>query len=291
MVTSRDVIGLSADFVHGRGLVAPHADTGQSDESGQSQSWTCRSAGLRNLVLYARRLPYARLWATKPSSDTHLDMGATMIRRSILTGAALLISLIVLPATTSSAQARPNVIGTGITHCNGGWNRGLEFAPALTNVGPFGATDTVTLTTTMPACAGGVPVPASGVVLGKGVINMAGATNCASYFTAAATDVMNFGPGAAFTGKITWTPAAIVPSNFSLATITATSGVPAAPVIFKGLPIAVSGSYPTPTAGKFKFHTVKSLATILSAAGTDNCGSPLGLRKLGIAAAGSKGKF
>jgi hypothetical protein len=211
-----------------------------------------------------------------------------MIRRSILTGAALLLILIVLPATASTAEARPNVVGTGITHCNGGWVRGLKFAPPLVN-GGVAASETVTLTTTMPACAGGVPVPTSGVLLGKGVVNMAGANNCASYFAAAGgTDPFTFGPGAAFAGKITWTPAVIAPSNFSLATISATTTVPLATVTFTAVAIAVSGSYPTPTAGKFKFHTVKTLATILG--GGHNCAG-VGLSALKIVGPGSKGKF
>ncbi len=214
-----------------------------------------------------------------------------MIKRSILTAAALLVSLIGLTATASSAQARPNVVGAGITHCNGGWVRGLKFAPPLVT-GGVAAAETVTLTTTMPACAGGVPVPASGVLLGKGTINMAGANNCANYFATPAPpggiDLMNFGPGAAFAGSITWTPAAITPSGFSLTTISATTTALAAPVTFKAVGISVSGSYATPTAGKFKFHTVKTLAAILG--GGPNCGGA-GLSKLGIAAAGSKGKF
>ena len=86
-----------------------------------------------------------------------------MIRRSILTGAALLLSLIVLPATASSAQVRPNVTGTGITHCNGAWAGGLKFVPALVT-GGVATSETVTLLATMPACAGGVPVPVSGGV-------------------------------------------------------------------------------------------------------------------------------
>lgn len=213
-----------------------------------------------------------------------------MIRRSVLTGAALLVILIVLPATASTAQVRPNVTGTGITHCNVGWTRGLKFAPPLIT-GGVAPTETVTLTTTMPACAGGVPAPTSGVLLGKGVINVAGANNCASYFAAAGgTDILNFGPGAGFAGKITWTPVVIVPSTFSLATISATTTLPAAPVTFKAVGVAVSGSYATPTAGKFKFDTVKTLATILGAT-AGNCGGVGGLSKLKIAGPGSKGKF
>ena len=166
---------------------------------------------------------------------------------------------------------------------------GFEFSPALVTAG-VAATETVTLTSTLTICAGGVPVPTSGVLLGKGVINMAGANNCASYFAAGGgTDLFNFGLGG-FTGSIKWAPAAITPSTFSLATISATTTLPAAPVTLKALAITVATSYPT-AVGKFKLQTVKSLATILSAAGTDNCGSPLGLRRLGIAAASSKGKF
>jgi hypothetical protein len=212
-----------------------------------------------------------------------------MIRRSVLTGAALLVSLVVLPATASSAQAHPNVVGTGITHCNGGWTGKLTFTPPLINAG-VATTENVTLTATAPACALGVPVPTSAKLVGKGVISGAGANNCAAYFATPAppggTDILTFGP-AAFGGAITWTPVAIASSSFGFGTAKMTTTALAAPVTFTAPVVTVTGSYPT-GAGKFKFNTVKTLAVILG--GGPNCAGA-GLSKLRIAAAGSKGKF
>ncbi len=214
-----------------------------------------------------------------------------MIRRSILTGAALLVCLIVLPATASSAQVRPDVVGTGITHCNGGWVGGVKFVPPLVT-GGVATSETVTLKATMPVCAGCVPVPVSGGVLtGRGVISGAGANNCAAYFAAAGgTDPFNFGPGTAFTGSIKWTPppVALAPSTIAPSTITATTTLPAAIVTLRAVAISVAGSYATPTAGKFRFKSVKTLATILG--GGANCGGT-GLTGLKMAGPGSTGKF
>ncbi len=215
-----------------------------------------------------------------------------MVRRSIQTGTALLVSIIGLTATAGSAQARPNVVGAGITHCNGGWTGKLTFTPPLIAAG-VATTEEVALTATAPACAGGVPVPTSAKLVGKGIISMAGANDCANYFATPAppggTDTLTFAPGSLFGGAITWTPAAISSSSFSFSTATMKTTTLAAPVTFKAPVVTVTGSYPT-AVGKFRFNSVKLLGAILGAA-AGNCGGVGGLSKLTISAAGSAGKF
>jgi hypothetical protein len=217
-------------------------------------------------------------------------MGATMIRRSVLTGAALLVSLIVIPAAASSAQFRPDPVGTGITHCNGGWTGKLEFSPPLI-AGGTATTEGVDIVATVAACAGGTPTPTSGKMDGKGIISGAGANDCSNYFATPAppggTDTLAFSPN--FGGAIYWTPTSISPSSYSLATMTATTTLATAAVKFKAPVVTVTGSYPT-AAGKFAFKTVKLLGTILGTA-PGNCGSTSGLSTLKIAGPGSSGKF
>ncbi len=213
-----------------------------------------------------------------------------MIRRSVLTGAALLVSLIVLPAAASSAQFRPDPVGTGITHCNGGWTGKLEFSPPLI-AGGTATTEGVDIIATVATCAGGTPTPTNGTMDGKGVVSGVGANNCANYFATpvppGGIDSFFFSPN--FGGAIYWTPTSISPSSYQLPTITATTTLATAPVKFKAPAVSVTGSYPTAT-GKFAFKTVKLLGTILGTA-PGNCGNTSGLKVLQIAGPGSSGKF
>ena len=215
-----------------------------------------------------------------------------MIRRSILTGAALLVSIAVLPAAASSAKAQPNVVGVGITTCTGAWTGKLKFSPPLVN-GGVATTEDVTLIATAAACAGGVPAPTSGALVGKGVIAMAGANNCANYFVTPAppggTDTLTAAPGSVFAGSITWTPAGIHTSSFTFTALTMTTTTLAAAVTITAPTVNVTSSYPT-AAGTFTFNTIKTLGVILSAA-AGNCGGLGGLKKLKIAAPGSSGTF
>ena len=215
-----------------------------------------------------------------------------MIRRSILTGAALLVSIVVIPATASSAGAHPDVVGVGITNCTAAWAGKLKFSPPLVN-GGVAPTEDVSLLATAAACAGGVPAPTSGALVGKGVISMAGANNCANYFATPAppggTDTLTVAPGSLFAGSITWTPAGIHSSSFTFSAFTMTTTTLAAPVTFKAPTVNVSSSYPT-VAGTFTFNTVKTLGVILGGA-AGNCGGVGGLTKLKIAAPGSSGTF
>ncbi len=215
-----------------------------------------------------------------------------MIRRSILTGAAMLVSLVVLPASVSSAQAHPYVVGTGITTCSTAWTGKLKFSPPLVNAG-VATSEEVTLKATVATCAGGVPVPTSGALVWKGVISMAGANNCANYFATPAppggTDTLTAAPGSLFGGAITWTPANIHSSSISFHFFTLTTTTLPATVTFTAPTVNVTGSYPT-VAGTFTFNTVKTLAVILGAA-AGNCGGLGGLAKLKIAAPGSSGTF
>jgi hypothetical protein len=217
-------------------------------------------------------------------------MGRIMTRGSFLAGAAMLVCLVVLPASASSAQAHPNVVGVGITHCNGAWTGTLAFSPPLLT-GGTATTEGVSITGVAASCTGGTPPPTSGKLDGKAVITGAGANNCSNYFATPAPpggiDTLTFSPN--FNGAIYWTPTSISPSSYSFAAMTAITTSTAATVRFKAPVVSVTGSYPT-AAGKFAFNTVKLLGTILGS-GSGNCASTSGLSNLRIAAAGSSGKF
>lgn len=213
-----------------------------------------------------------------------------MLRRSILTGGALLVSLVFIPATASSANFRLNPVAIGITHCNGAWSGKLQFTPALVTGGTAAQVE-VSVTAVVAACTGGSPPPTSGKLIGKGVITGAGANNCANYFATPAppggTDPMTF--STPLQGDIVWTPTGIAPSTISVAAMSVTTTTNAAAVTFKAPVVTVTGSYPT-TSGKFRFNTVKALSTILGTT-TGNCGNTSGLSKLVIAGGGSSSKF
>lgn len=212
------------------------------------------------------------------------------MRRAILSGAAVMVSLIVLPAAASSANNSPAVVGTGITHCVGGWTGVVTFGLALLT-GGTASTEEVSLTAIVRPCAGGTPTPTKGKFVGKGIINAAGANDCNNFFATPAppggTDVETFTPF--FGGAISWSPPSISSSLLSLTAMDVITSSLASPVQFKAPVVTVTNSYAT-AAGKFKFKTTQLLGTILSNSVGD-CGSTSGLSQVTIAAAGSNGKF
>jgi hypothetical protein len=210
------------------------------------------------------------------------------MRRAILTSAAMIVGLIVVPAAASSAKTSPAVIGAGITHCVGGWSGTLMFNPPLV-IGGTSTMEELHLTAVVQTCTGGVPVPTSGKFIGKGIINGAAANDCNNWFVnpPPGTDVKNF--SGSFGGAISWTPTNIHSSSLSLHTIDVKTTALTSPVLFKAPVVHVTGSYPT-TTGKFKFDTTQLLSTILSNAAGD-CANASGLTQVNIAGPGSNGKF
>jgi len=211
-----------------------------------------------------------------------------MIRKTILTGAALL-AFIVLPATASSAQGVNSVVGHGPTSCQGHWTGYLKFSPPLTNTGTA-LNEEIHLMATVATCTHGAPAPTSGKLVAKGFINMDGANNCANYFgtPVPGTEVLSFSPN--FSGPIQWTPSIIDSSSISSAAMTVGTPALTNPVTFNWA-LNVTGSY-SPT-GAFTISTVKDLFVILGSA-TGNCGgggSTPGLKKLNIATLNSYGDF
>jgi hypothetical protein len=211
------------------------------------------------------------------------------MRRAILTSAALIVGLIVVPAAASSAKSSPALVGTGITHCVGGWSGTLMFNPPLVT-GGTSTMEELHLTAVVQPCTGGVPVPTSGNFIGKGIINGTAANDCNNWFATPAppggTDVKNFPD---FGGAISWTPTSISGSSLSLHAIDVKTTALTSPVLFKAPVVHVTHSYPT-TVGKFKFDTTQLLSTILSNAAGD-CGNASGLSSVNIAGPGSNGKF
>jgi hypothetical protein len=208
-----------------------------------------------------------------------------MMRRAIVSGAALTVLFIVLPAAASSAKTSPDVVGVGITHCNSSWTGKVTFGPAL-QTGGTATSEEVSIQAVLHACAGGTPSPTKGKLGAKGIISGAGANDCNNFFVQPAppggTDIETF---STFGGAIYWTPTNISPSSISLTTMNVTTSSTASPVVFKAPTVTVTSSYPT-TVGKFKFKTTALLSAILT-----SCASSTGLSSVTIASPGSIGKF
>jgi hypothetical protein len=205
------------------------------------------------------------------------------MRRAILSGAALTVLFIVLPAAASSAKTSPDVVGVGITHCNGGWTGTMTFGPAL-QTGGTATSEEVSMQSLVMPCTGGTPTPTRGKWGAKGIITGTGANDCNNFFAPApGTDTETFSTH--FSGAIYWTPTSISPSSTTATTMDVTTSAPASPVVFKAPVLKVTGSYPT-AAGKFKFKTTQLLSAILT-----SCASSTGLSSVTIASPGSIGKF
>lgn len=207
-----------------------------------------------------------------------------MMRRAILIGAALIALVIVVPAAASSARTSPAVVGTGITHCNGGWTGTMTFGPAL-QTGGTSTNEEVSMQAIVQPCTAGTPTPTKGKWGAKGIITGTGANDCNNFFAPApGTDTVTFS-STHFSGAIYWTPTSISPSSTTATSIDVVTSATGNPVVFKAPVLKVTGSYPT-LVGKFKFKTTQLLSAILTA-----CTSSTGLSSVTIASPGSVGKF
>jgi hypothetical protein len=209
-----------------------------------------------------------------------------MMRRAILSGAALTVLVIVLPAAASSAKTSPDGVGVGITHCNGAWTGTMTFAPPL-QTGGTATNEEVSMQAIVQSCTGGTPTPTKGKWGAKGIITGAGANDCNNFFATVppgGTDTVTFS-STHFAGAIYWTPTSISPSSTTATSFDVVTSATGSPVVFKAPILKVTGSYPTPT-GNFKFKTTALLSTILTA-----CTSSTGLGSVTIASPGSRGKF
>ena len=83
-----------------------------------------------------------------------------MLRRAVAVGAISLGFIAVLPAVSTAAAMRPQVIGVGITTCHPDGGGGVSFSPPLMNSGTS-SSETVTLSATGKPCTGGTPTPHS----------------------------------------------------------------------------------------------------------------------------------
>jgi hypothetical protein len=201
------------------------------------------------------------------------------MRRSLgLFGAAMVLcAVIAIPVGTASAV----VIGTGSPTCTSIVGK-FTFSPPLKTAGTA-THEHVSVKGKVFGCAGGVPVPVSGKLAGKGVIHGAGANACPSYFP---TGTMTFTtPG--FFAEVEWS-GGIEATKVFFPTLAITNAGGASPEVFHGGPTAVTGSYlPSET---LALATVPSEAVITSAALGD-CGSVGGLKHVAFGGTGSTGSF
>jgi hypothetical protein len=213
------------------------------------------------------------------------------MRRFVVVSSALFVALLAGPI--SGAGAIPNPAGTGVTTCAGAWTgAALGFIPPLKNGGTSTSLE-IEIKATIKPCTtvGGGPTPASGNLIGKGIINHVAANSCATVFAGlSGSNTFTFAATARLIEQITWAPSSISPTKVIFPTIKETSPALATqPVAFSDSPGTAGGSYPTAAATQ-TLKTVKTDAMILSAAAGD-CGSAGGVASLVLRAPGTTGKY
>jgi hypothetical protein len=204
-----------------------------------------------------------------------------MFRRTVAVGAIALGFIAVLPAASTAAQMRPQVIGVGLTTCRPDGGGTLTFSPAIMN-GGTSTTETVSLVATGKPCTGGTPTPHSFTLKAVATITGTAVNVCSAFFSLTPPGSVTF--SAPFAGAINW-GAPITTSTLNFATLKSTETTVAAPIKFKAAPLKVTTSYPT-TTGHFAFKTAIPASSILS-----QCASTTGLSGVDLSTTTGTGTF
>jgi hypothetical protein len=204
-----------------------------------------------------------------------------VFRRAVAAGAISLGFIAVLPAVSTFAAMRPQVIGVGITTCHPDGGGTLSFSPPLMN-GGTSSTETVTLVATGKPCTGGSPTPHSFTLKAHATVTGTNVNVCSALFLLTPPGPTIF--SASFAGAIAWgTP--ITASGLSFGTLKSTDTTFAAKIKFKAAPLKVTTSYPT-TTGVFTFKSAGSLSSIDA-----QCASTSGLSAIDLLTSAGSGTF
>lgn len=205
-----------------------------------------------------------------------------MLRRAVAVGAISLGFIAVLPAVSTAAAMRPQVIGVGITTCHPDGGGTLSFSPPLMN-GGTSSTETVTLVSTGKPCTGGTPTPHSFTLKAHASVTGVNVNVCSDFFLLTPPGSVTF--SASFTGVIAW-GTGITTSTLTFGTLKSTEAVPpTARIKFKASPLKITPSYPT-TTGVFTFKSAASSSAILT-----QCASTSGVSAIDLYTAAGSGTF
>ena len=201
-----------------------------------------------------------------------------MFRRAVALGAISLGLIAVLPAVSTSAAMRPQVIGVGITTCHPDGGGTLSFSPPILNTG-VSSTETVTLVATGKPCTGGSPTPHSFTLKAHATVTGTDVNLCSDFFSITPPGSVVF--SGSFSGTIAW-GSPITSSGLTFGTLKSTES---ARIKFKASPLKVTTSYPTTTG----VSTFKSAAT--TTATLSQCASASGVSAIDLLTTAGSGTF
>ena len=204
-----------------------------------------------------------------------------MLRRAVAVGAISLGFIAVLPAVSTAAAMRPQVIGVGITTCHPDGGGTLSFSPPLMN-GGTSSTETVTLVSTGKPCTGGTPTPHSFTLKAHASVTGVNVNVCSDFFLLTPPGSVTF--SASFTGVIAW-GTGITTSTLTFGTLKSTGRSANGADKFKASPLKITPSYPT-TTGVFTFKSAASSSAILT-----QCASTSGVSAIDLYTAAGSGTF